>query len=452
MAEKLVFNVSVAAARAWAKTSVNYPAGPNAWNGQPVRVNPVPDEFTPNTGIAAQNVNFLIGERGDRLDEVRADLLRIQRTQEAGALQTLQAFGGVDLAGVAVTPRGRVYVAAFTAGANDASVLMTNGRRYGMGATPASGGNLTPTFVSAAGERAFFGDSPQGFIYYPGSAMIAVAEPGVIPIAAVPDAAGTGWLSVWSDSAAHGGNVVGVRGPRVFRGRPAATLQTRKVSSLGVVGPDTALSSIAGSPALYASDVPVKLGLVRCGAGSSHVVFFCSGFTGELYRLVHSADDGDSWANRTLPAGPAPGGDNIMSVAWCPIGNALVLTMQGSATTNVYRSYDYGVTWELSGGFVRDTTNPGLGLFSAYDLRTLSGGAVLAMGLSVADIGAIPVFPVHASIDQGRSWSLVGDVLDTGAGFPTFACDDSPMMIIGGAGNGMHVPTVPLFGFVGQGH
>lgn len=46
----------------WATAEINYPAGGNPWNGQPVIVAPAGDIFTPNTGVAAEELNYTLNK------------------------------------------------------------------------------------------------------------------------------------------------------------------------------------------------------------------------------------------------------------------------------------------------------------------------------------------------------------------------------------------------------
>lgn len=53
-------------------TETNYPAGPNPWNGQPLRLAPPSDYFTPNTGAAPEEINYELGTICDYLGNANA--------------------------------------------------------------------------------------------------------------------------------------------------------------------------------------------------------------------------------------------------------------------------------------------------------------------------------------------------------------------------------------------
>lgn len=48
----------------WAVSTPNYPAGPNPWNGQPIKVVPAGDYFTPNTHPPAEDFNYNLNQLG----------------------------------------------------------------------------------------------------------------------------------------------------------------------------------------------------------------------------------------------------------------------------------------------------------------------------------------------------------------------------------------------------
>lgn len=445
MADNFVFKPTIIDARQWA--TGNYPAGAFSWSGTPKRVDPVANQHTPGEHPAAQEINFLVGDASDRLREARADLLRIQRINEAAAMQWLTT-DATEVAGVAVTPRGRVVVGAFAAGALDHSTMISNSRRFAFGATPATGGNNTPTCCVANGEKVLCGDSPNSFIAdcdSPG--LYTTVTPGGTSMLLDAVSDGTGWIGLFSNSLTAGNNTTNVRGPRVFRGQPAASLEVRTVNAAGAVGSDTANSHVQNALSIYTTDEAVKLALIRCGTGT--IAFFSSAFTGEKFRFSTSIDGGNTWVNQAanLPL-PYPGQDVVGSLEWDSISSCLVLAMSRGTRTTFYRSFDLGATWLSSGEHVRNGTDPGAGsLVSCYDLRRSASGVIMAVGFSVMAVTAASYFPVFASIDQGRTWMHVGMVPDAAAGFPTFCAQDAPLMSLGGAGNGFSVPIVPLFGF-----
>lgn len=64
----------------WAVAEVNYPAGGNPWNGQPVNVAPAGDIFTPNTKPPAQTMNYVLNKMTGSVAAPGNDVAILQAT------------------------------------------------------------------------------------------------------------------------------------------------------------------------------------------------------------------------------------------------------------------------------------------------------------------------------------------------------------------------------------
>jgi hypothetical protein len=453
MSNKLIYVPTIQAPRTWA-TGGTYPGGADPWAGQPLRVNPAVNAWVPGMHPAADEDNYLHGERGDRLGESRDDLRNVAMSAEASAWKSVQRSAGTDLGGVGVTPSGVAVVGAFLGGENFCA-LGPQTLYHSLGTTPATPGNLTPACVVASGEKFLCGDSPDSFITSPAVPVVAdITIANTLVLDAIPS--GTGWLAIVSDNLTNAANQANVRGPRQFPAKPTAGLQIRKISAAGVVGGDTSSSDIQDAQTLFTLNSEFRCGLVRCGAESAQtVVFFSSGYTGRKFEFSVSTDEGDTWTDRVglLPVGP-PSGDDTLSVAWAPLAGAsglLMITMTNGTRTDVYTSPDLGVTWDIRQTTTRNAAQYGRGAFSCYDLCTSGNGVVLAIGFSITDhLLAAAHRPVFACAGTGESWSLVGLIaVPGGAGFPTFTGIGTGCVMLGGAGNGLYVPDAPLFSFSG---
>lgn len=441
------FKPSILAARLWA-TVANYVAGPDAWNGQPTKANPVADFFTPGEHPAAEELNYLLNDRYSRLTEARTDLIALERIHEAtSAAHVIQR--AEQILGVATTAAGRTFRLAQTASAGTALALLgAEAHALPFSSLPSAGGNNLPTCVSANGERVLYGEDPDSYIYdVAGGTFSAAISAGVgITILEAQPISTGGWLAIWVNGAGFNSGIpTSVRGPRTYRAHPANTFEARTVSNAGVVGSDAGSSSLANAMTSggFANNDYMHTAFVK--KDDQSFFFLISSDTGQKRRGVYTTDQGASWSASTLP-NPFPADDCTWTAEYSPISERLLLAVSNGVTTNVYRSTDMGANWILGNSGQRNSSSGASGSFSLYDMRRAASGVVYGIGYTFTSVLGAAYYPVYASID-GVAWHMVAVVNETGFGRPMLAMQDTPFVAFGGADSGAYYPRPGLAGF-----
>lgn len=439
----LPFTPSIGIALRFA-TDTNYPAGVETWSGAATKVLPVATKLTPKEHPAAEELNYLFNDRGERLTEARNDLLSVRQRADAASLRYT---GNVteDLRGATATASGRLFrcVCSLVPTAQDFARVIkgfSSPKMFGFAAQPAIAGNRTPTFVQANNaELVLIGDSPSSYIYDAdtGAFSAAITLPGTsVIVDAIPAASGSGWLALCNANLAIGAFAAGLSAPRTFKSQ-GANWEVRTISAAGAIGADTASAGIAGAEAGggFAVNDAIRPHLIR-GKGSDVMVLFSGRVLNQRYAAF-SSDDGATWATVTLPT---IAGVVTATIEYCSITEAFVLALDNGVGSRVYNSTDSGVTWNVIGGGAFGTyargAAPGYGAFTfgPYDMRRMASGLLVTLSTPVTDTLGGVYTPVHVSSDGGVSWNLAEMLPDIGSVPQYLATHSSAYMALGGAG------------------
>ena len=435
----LPFNPSIFPALRFA-LDTNYPAGVETWSGAAVKVLPAATKLTPKEHPAAEELNYIFNDRGERLTEARADLLSVRQRADASSLRYT---GNVteDLRGVTATASGRLFrcVCSLVPTAQDFARVIkgfSSPKMFGFAAQPAIGGNRTPTFVQANnGELVLMGDSPSSYIYNAdtGAFSAAITLPGTsVIVDAIPAASGSGWLALCNANLAIGAFAAGVSAPRTFKAL-GANWEVRTISAAGAIGADTASAGIAGAEAGggFAVNDAIRPHLIR-GKGSDVMVLFSGRVLNQKYAAF-SPDDGATWSAVTLPV---IAGVVTSTIEYCSITEAFVLALDNGVGSRVYNSTDGGVTWNVLGGTYARGAAPGYGAFTfgPYDIRRMASGLLVSLSTVVTDTLGGVYTPVHVSSDGGVTWNLAEMLPDIGSVPQYLATHSNAYMALGGSG------------------
>jgi len=436
------YKPTIVAAIPWCNVTVNYPAGPQDWAGLPVAVNPIGDHFPADSHPPAEYFNALFKDDRLRLGEARADLLSVARWAEAGSL-TAYASQTDAIRGACVTDKGRIFRSAYSGGGVvDFARVAPGGRALGFTTLPAAGGNLLPCGLCASGRYVLMTDSPNSYIFdsegQTFSAAVTIA-PSVF-VEAIPTA--TGFLALSVDAANFATEVAGISGPRCYSANPARILDVYPITTAGVVGAASgasALNNLITTAGFVLTDL-MKVHFIRCGSDANSFILL-SGEIGQKRAAVYSTDTGATWTAVTLP-NPYPANDCTWAVEWCTITSRLLLVVSWGSRTTVYASTDLGVNWtQVEAEYLSDVTGPGLGDFSAHEIRRMANGSIMAIGYLRTDVFSVNYWPVYVTHDGGVTWHYVSSIPDAGAvGYPQLALGDAGVMVVGGRGNPARYP------------
>lgn len=426
-----------------------YPAGVNTWSGQPTKVTPVATLLTPGEHPAAEEINYLDNDRGERLTEARADMIQVQRRGEIASLRST-CGATEDIRAACVTASGKMF--RHTAGTANAFARVVPGydrsaaHIFGFVGAPNDSALNMSTVLCANGELVFRGGAAGGppacWIYDATagtfSAGIYLGGGTEMALDAIPAASGGGWVVLGTSDIAYSAFTVNLSAPRTFKATGIGAFTIRTVSTAGAIGADTASGALAAAEVSggFAPGDTIRPHLIRGKA--SDIMFLVSGRALSKKYAAFSADDGATWTSVTLPdpfaAAPTP---STFTVEYCSITEAFVLIVDCFTATNVYNSTDGGATWtQLGATYYRAPAASWAVLtFGAYDLRRMSSGVLVALSHVAADLGGVLYSPLHVSDDGGVSWHLAEMVPLPGSGFHTLAMTSGPTMVVGGGSN-----------------
>lgn len=409
------FAPTISTPRTWAET-VNFPAGGNPWNGNPLKLDPVANYFTPNEKPPAEDLNFLFNDTSRRLGEARSDGRLLAAYAQMQSLGTLTVATTENLRCAAMTANGRVFRLEKHGTTNlyNFTRVATGGVRYPFASIPITAGNLAPNVLVPNGEKVLIGDSPSAYIYDADAGTFGASiDPGAAQtlVDAIPTTAGN-WLALYASASnfAAGTATSTKRGPRAFVCNTTTTFQVRTVSQ-SAVGADTAgggIPAAIGAGNGFTTGDDIRVSFIRAGEGTSNVFFMVSGNVGSHRAAAYSSNNGATWTARTLPD-PYAGNDCTWAVEWCELTSRLVLVVsRGGNATATYYSPDYGANFYLIAS--KSVLSPAVFSFNPYDIARMSSGVLVGISNAITDMVAANYRPIHASVDGGVTWAHVAQI------------------------------------------
>lgn len=112
----------------WA-TEANYPGGPNPWNGQPTKVQPSPDYWTPNTKPPAQYFNYVFGAIASDITALYAAGVTAAIDNWGAATQAVSLDSGTTFASPFVWDAFNTRWLGFTSGSSGTLIYSVDGGR-----------------------------------------------------------------------------------------------------------------------------------------------------------------------------------------------------------------------------------------------------------------------------------------------------------------------------------
>ncbi len=360
----------------WASTT-NFPAGSSAWSGQPLKVNPNYNYFTPGQVPTAEELNYLLNQRDSILGGFAAAASNLQPQQAPSGFTTVRSaaydkFRGLWLLG---------------GGTNPALAFNTGGDTWISGALSGPGGagaSIVALGVSPAGSRWYaytydgtnFKDwfsADQGATwtnittYLSTSRHVEHATLGSVPIIAVGGTGSTGFLDYYATPEATpsvvAGGVSGVTAPEWLL-KASSTIAVAIPMTIGVGANPTYYTSTNGTTwtsqtftsgiVNFTNKTPV--GLTYNSALGLFVVAFS--YTAGL--SFYTSPDGITWSATATLTGAAFGAlgtsglapTDLASVNGLIVGIANDATVAPASANNARLIYspDGSVTWYWGSG------------------------------------------------------------------------------------------------------
>lgn len=393
--------------------SGNYPAGVNPWNGQPLAVQPAGTWFTPNTKVAAEDINWLFGTFTQGLRTAvdfcgNGAMLNWRDIIVPTGNDTVSGSPRETWGPGSWNPKNVEWLAAYRTGADN--VIEFVGTR-----TQGKGWYLIGTgFVQQGWPCQVKGDPRNGQRYvatvwdsFNGRGVIYHLDLGVVSSWSFVDIftnanATTSELHFFTP-----GNVwVALYGGAKATSSPdGATWTTRTIPATGGLSTATAWSLAASSsrlmavprvagatnfmysldgltwtagtlPGLGGSEVPSG---IACGQNYAGDVWMIAISTGSGSRFLTSTDNGTTWTSAGAIGGAIDSSGACLAADLKAFGNAFVCALENTTQRggHVFFSVDFGVTWRKSNVILTDNVAVGTAGYQRVRLQASPTGFML---------------------------------------------------------------------------
>lgn len=397
----------------FAKSVTNFPAGANPWNGQPLRVAPATDYFTPNTGVAAEEVNYELGTICDFL-QGSIDWSGSGPVLNFGAQNTL----GTTPRCAAYDPFFGLWVAGGNASGPTAPVMYQN---HG---TDSADWTAWPNTPGGLGDAVMaICKDPTGAKYY-----AATWQSGTMRVSYQPN--GGSWTSLTTFLATSNQCEL----------VPFKNVIVIAMGDSGANGFIDYIGTPGGTPGLFLSGptgVTAPWWLVK--TSPSLIVAVPSNTNGAGSAPYWTSTDGQTWTARTFSNSTiVKNADRPTGLAYDASRNMWFMSVfeTSSSNTRICQSSD-AVTWtavrELQGG-------SGSSQFNPYYIQDLEACGSLLIGVT-NDGGT--VWPQAANIarfvvsaDGGNTWYWSPGYMTGGTASPRTRaiCNGSEIVVISNTG------------------
>jgi|SRR5581483_4505394 len=294
----------------WAVSTTVYAAGGSPWNGQPVNTPPVSDYWSPNTGLAANELNSVINQTTASVKAVRDHVATIDVSSWPGGLRSW---------------------------ANVAPNLMVHDPVFGRYLGFAIGG--TGVSMQVAYDPAFVNATTIGNTLTAGPVLLGI-EPSGGTLFAVENtkiAIFNPSTNTWTETSFTGslgtqGKCVFFAGKWVYWSSVSTTIHAYYAAAAGTSAPTAATGTFptgnSSSDAIHATDSATLL-LMFSNADATHYA---------------STTDGQTWTQQSLPTlsgGEAPIGAGYSATDGC----FWLVTTAGSGSTTFWKSATGTGSW-----------------------------------------------------------------------------------------------------------